>query len=758
MSVSFGVAALGAFVAVILTGLLVSRSTRTPRVDLAALLCASAGLTAALVAQAAGYHGGFGAITFRAIQIGAQLLAPLGLVWALAEMAGRSLGARFVARLGLAALGVVAGVILAIDPLGGTAFSMDWPRASVYYQTPAHAVLYLIAAVTALAAVLALVISGVRARRDPGWREIFGMVVPIAVAALATIGLQVKLPAQPAYAAICIIAAVLTWFAGKRASELPLDELQAGAESAWDGRESGYGPMGYNTGYDLYNDDTGGFRRGDTDFSGWYRAGDGGAGGEGADTGYDPYAGPDTGFGRGGYEPSAANGRGAFETGDVLPAVEAYAPQAAESAAEPEDTSRLYGQIAIYTLLEEQVDEFDRLAADVLENVKAHEPDTLIYVMHGVPSAPMQRILYEVYRDEAAFEEHNRQAYVQQFVDERKPFVLATNVIQLGVRHAMFAPGTGALPTARPTARPTAPPGPRALPAPAAAGLPRPGAPSAGPPSAAGAAPRLGLPPAGPPPAAGVSPRSGSPSDRPGAAPASPAYPGGASGSSYRGVESGGSHQGGPSRGSYQHGAPGGSYQRGPSAGGSSQRGPSAGGSSQGGSAGGSSQGGSSGGSSQRGSSGGSSQRGPSGGSYQGGSPGGSSQGGPSGGSYQDDAPGGSYQRGSPGGSPGDSYPGGSPGGSYPGGSSGDSYPGGLSGMRYSRSRARSAYPGGSSYPDDSPAGSNRPAASTGGPPPSGSPPGAPPWHDKPPAGTRRPSGDDDEEPRDGSQWPPTRR
>src|SRR5207248_1366436 len=114
--------------------------------------------------------------------------------------------------------------------------------------------------------------------------------------------------------------------------------------------------------------------------------------------------------------------------------------QGANGGAPEADVSRLYGQIAIYTLLDGRIDDFDMLAQRVVEQVKAGEPGTLVYVMHGVPSAPMQRILYEVYRDEAAFGQHVNQPYVRQFEEERKPCLLATNVIELGVRHAKFAP------------------------------------------------------------------------------------------------------------------------------------------------------------------------------------------------------------------------------------------------------------------------------------------------------------------------------
>src|SRR6201999_1388293 len=71
-----------------------------------------------------------------------------------------------------------------------------------------------------------------------------------------------------------------------------------------------------------------------------------------------------------------------------------------------------HGLIAIYTLLEDKVADFDRAADEVAEQVRANEPDTLVYVIHTVPKAPMQRIFYEVYRDRAAWERHERQAYV----------------------------------------------------------------------------------------------------------------------------------------------------------------------------------------------------------------------------------------------------------------------------------------------------------------------------------------------------------
>jgi quinol monooxygenase YgiN len=95
--------------------------------------------------------------------------------------------------------------------------------------------------------------------------------------------------------------------------------------------------------------------------------------------------------------------------------------------------------IAIYTLAEGRADQFDALAGQVVDEVRASEPDTLVYAVHTVPNAPMQRIFYEVYQDKGAYQEHCRQPHIQRFEAERAPYVLATNVIELGVQQAKLS-------------------------------------------------------------------------------------------------------------------------------------------------------------------------------------------------------------------------------------------------------------------------------------------------------------------------------
>ena len=123
-------------------------------------------------------------------------------------------------------------------------------------------------------------------------------------------------------------------------------------------------------------------------------------------------------------------------------------------------TARPYGRILIFTLLDDRVADFDWLAEEAAEYVRTSEPDTLVYVIHLVPNAPLQRIFYEIYRDRAAFDSHESQPYMQRFVAERKTCVLATNVIELRLKYAKVAPLPGPQPPAPAAPLPPAPGGP----------------------------------------------------------------------------------------------------------------------------------------------------------------------------------------------------------------------------------------------------------------------------------------------------------
>jgi quinol monooxygenase YgiN len=59
--------------------------------------------------------------------------------------------------------------------------------------------------------------------------------------------------------------------------------------------------------------------------------------------------------------------------------------------------------------------EFDQLTAITVGKIQEREPGTLVYITGAVADEPLSRIFYEVYRDAAAKDEHERQPHVRQF-------------------------------------------------------------------------------------------------------------------------------------------------------------------------------------------------------------------------------------------------------------------------------------------------------------------------------------------------------
>lgn len=99
------------------------------------------------------------------------------------------------------------------------------------------------------------------------------------------------------------------------------------------------------------------------------------------------------------------------------------------------------GRITVYTLLEGRGAAFDQLAGAVIQAARDAEPGTVVFTVHYVANAPTQRLIYQLFNDEAALEHHQRQPHVQRFAAEIRPHVVATNVIDLTLK-------TGKLPEA----------------------------------------------------------------------------------------------------------------------------------------------------------------------------------------------------------------------------------------------------------------------------------------------------------------------
>ncbi|MER7004894.1 antibiotic biosynthesis monooxygenase [Dactylosporangium sp. NPDC000555] len=97
----------------------------------------------------------------------------------------------------------------------------------------------------------------------------------------------------------------------------------------------------------------------------------------------------------------------------------------------------MFGLLVRFDLRDEDAARaFDRLAGETGEAVRSNEPGTLVYTMHHVVDEPLARVVYEVYRDREAFDDHRRQEHTRRFLAECDRYVASTRVEGL-------VPGTG---------------------------------------------------------------------------------------------------------------------------------------------------------------------------------------------------------------------------------------------------------------------------------------------------------------------------
>jgi quinol monooxygenase YgiN len=415
----------GVLVAAVATGLLAGRSVRQPRIHLILWTAATLALTAALAAQSMGFDRGFSAATFRASSLAALLLAPLGLGWGLIELVAGSEAVRFGTRLISAALIVVAAVILVTDPLTAQPAGTSWPSAGAHFQPVALYALDVVQVAAVLAAVASGLLAVLSARRDSRWWSALPGVAAVGLAVLMTAGMRAAWPDRSVYPLLGLLAAALVWFGAVRTQPVSGRSQPAAGDGV-------AGPAGRDLSL-IHGEETG-------NVPGSYSAAFGGsqvvARAE-ADADYPAFPAPEQ------------------AAGSAAPQ-----PQIASAGA----SARPYGRILIFTLLDDRVTEFDRLAEQAAEEVRIGEPGTLVYVIHLVPNAPLQRIFYEIYRDRAAFDSHESQPYMKRFVADRRSCVLATNVIELRLKYAKVAPLPG---PPSPASEPVPPPprGPARTPA-----------------------------------------------------------------------------------------------------------------------------------------------------------------------------------------------------------------------------------------------------------------------------------------------------
>jgi len=465
MTASLLLVAVFAVAAAVGTAGLTARCSRTPSLFLGAWTIALFALTVALAALALGNLTGFSDLTFRAADITAQAIAPLAICLGLAELIGRSIVVRFFMRLAVSAIGVIALVIMASDPLNpSVSLSKAWPNPGAAYQlvpTGLIKVLAVFAIFTAIVGALAVVFRSGRGAEysDVVWPGLAGSVAAVMAAAPGLAMLTGRSAGGTRFALAIAAAAAVIWFAATTAARRGL----AGAgstsgrrrrqadDSDWSQPQSGL-RGGYRD-YDASHDYPERAHRDDPGYDRYGPSGRGAGDEPESDIRYPALAAlaaehqqPPT-YDAESYDDSYDSGPLYDEPPEASRYDAAPAPYGlpegpgdGEVAGGADLHPNLFGQITIYTLLEDRIDDFDLLTERVVEQVRADEPGTLVYIVHAVPTAPMQRILYEVYQDRAAYEGHLAQPYMTRYVAERRSMVLASNAIELGLQQAKVSP------------------------------------------------------------------------------------------------------------------------------------------------------------------------------------------------------------------------------------------------------------------------------------------------------------------------------
>jgi quinol monooxygenase YgiN len=432
--VQVGVALLATLVALVGTGVLLSRASSQRLPHLFAWALTQFGLWAALGATAVGLLVGFSEPLFRTAEIGGALIAPLWLAMGVIELVTQPFPVKFATRLVVVSYTIVAVVILALDPLRGD-FTSTLPKPDEHYEWLPQAVIagaHLIAVTTL---VICAAVTALHAR-DIG-PAATNVLLPVALVALAGVlivsGTRGYLPGTAAVFAMGA-AAALIWFGANRTIPVHTEDY-----------ESDYGAE-----YDAVYDAPPHGDRGDRGDRGDYV-------GEEARPRHR----------RGSAEPVAGH-MAESPLAAPIPPVPPVPPVPPPSQVAPMPPMRpaanrpqpygeplpphlpvaaeipagAYGQITVYTLLDGREGAFDQLSREAVRAAQQSEPGTLIYACHEVVGAPTQRIFYQLFRDQAAFEEHQRRPYVRQFLAGSRPHVIATNVIELRLDTAKVIPMT----------------------------------------------------------------------------------------------------------------------------------------------------------------------------------------------------------------------------------------------------------------------------------------------------------------------------
>ncbi|HEY0537338.1 MAG TPA: antibiotic biosynthesis monooxygenase [Actinoallomurus sp.] len=373
-------------------GLLLSRTLSERRMHLFAWCGTLIALVIVLGSMTIGFAAGFRPSLLRAMELFGSLIAPLTLALGVVELIGRTVQARFAARLIAASYVIVAVVIILLDPIVGT-FGKSLPKVNGHYSSLPGLVLDGAHLFAVVSLVSCAVVTAMRSsRRDRQAAAIMTSLAMVAFAGVLVVAAMRNFLPGPLAPLALGGAAALVWFGASRLPRDP-DEEPEPYEDMSRHHQQPYDDGHHNVGQDPRRHNTGGYER----------------------PRYEREAPPS-------FAPP--------------PAVPAPAPQFPQVMGQ-------YGRIMIYTLIDGHAEAFDRLAAEVAYAVRQAEPGTLVYACHTVDNSPSQRLFYQLFRDANSVEAHTRQPHVQRFAQEARAHVSGTNVLELTVSAGNIAsPGT----------------------------------------------------------------------------------------------------------------------------------------------------------------------------------------------------------------------------------------------------------------------------------------------------------------------------
>jgi quinol monooxygenase YgiN len=90
----------------------------------------------------------------------------------------------------------------------------------------------------------------------------------------------------------------------------------------------------------------------------------------------------------------------------------------------------VFGLVVRFNLKAGTGEQFDALTRDVVAAIAEAEPGTLIYACHAVEGDADARIFYELYRDRAAFEDHERAEHVNRFHAKKAQYLAGKSHVE----------------------------------------------------------------------------------------------------------------------------------------------------------------------------------------------------------------------------------------------------------------------------------------------------------------------------------------